>query len=100
MENISKLKLELLERLLYSPDLASCDYHLFPNLKKILGGRRFQSNEEIIDAVNIHFEELDKLHNRDGLIKLEHRFDKYISFSVDYVKKIKKNNFFSRFGIF
>jgi transposase len=31
----------------YSPDLAPCDFFLFPKMKLKLKGRRFESNEEI-----------------------------------------------------
>jgi len=31
----------------YSPDLATCDFFLFPKMKLKLKGRRFDSNEEI-----------------------------------------------------
>lgn len=87
MGKTCELKFELLEHPPYSLDLAPSDYHLFPNLKKFLGGRRFHSNEEVIDAVKSYFENLDKLYFRDGLIKLEHRFDKCISFFGDYAEK-------------
>ncbi len=35
----------------YSPDLAPSNYHLFPWLKKELGGQCFQTPEELILAV-------------------------------------------------
>ena len=35
----------------YSPDLAPCDYFLFPNLKKDISGRHFRSNKEVMAAV-------------------------------------------------
>jgi hypothetical protein len=31
----------------YSPDLAPCDFFLFPKIKLKLKGRRFDTNEEI-----------------------------------------------------
>ncbi|PAA64652.1 hypothetical protein BOX15_Mlig033664g1 [Macrostomum lignano] len=34
----------------YSPDLAPCDFWLFPKIKKSLRGRRFQSDEELEQA--------------------------------------------------
>ncbi|XP_033225859.1 uncharacterized protein LOC117178540 [Belonocnema kinseyi] len=39
MAKINELKLELFPHPPYSPDLAPCEYHLFPNLKKWFGGR-------------------------------------------------------------
>ena len=31
----------------YSPDLAPCDFFLFPRLKKVLKGHRFEATEDI-----------------------------------------------------
>ena len=31
----------------YSPDLAPCDFFLFPRLKKVLKGHRFETTEDI-----------------------------------------------------
>ncbi|XP_020296242.1 acid sphingomyelinase-like phosphodiesterase 3b [Pseudomyrmex gracilis] len=59
MAKINELKFELFPQPAYLPDLASSDYHLFPNLKKWLGGKKLESNEEVINAVNEDFEELD-----------------------------------------
>ena len=35
----------------YSPDLAPCDYHLFPKLKEHLSGRRFSDDDKVKVAV-------------------------------------------------
>ena len=34
----------------YSPDLAPCDFWLFPTIKQVLKGRRFESDEEMEQA--------------------------------------------------
>ena len=39
----------------YSPDLATSDYFLFPSLKKHLAGRHYQSDEEVIAAMEEFF---------------------------------------------
>ena len=36
-----------LQQLPYSPDLAPCDFFLFPRLKKVLKGHRFEATEDI-----------------------------------------------------
>lgn len=46
MAKIHELKFELLPHPPYSPDLAPCDFHLFPNLKKWLGGKRFMTTSK------------------------------------------------------
>ena len=44
MFKINELKFKFFPHSLYSPDLAPSDYFLFPNLKKRLGGSRFDYN--------------------------------------------------------
>jgi len=50
-----ELGYELIPHPSYSPNLAPCDFFLFPNLKTWLGGKKFSSNEEVIVAVNEYF---------------------------------------------
>ena len=71
----------------YSPDLAPCDFFLFPNLKKSLAGQKFESNEEIIAATEAYFADLQKTFFLDGLKKLENRRVKCIEQKGDYVEK-------------
>ncbi|GFS76192.1 mariner Mos1 transposase [Trichonephila clavipes] len=51
-ELIESFGWEVLDPALYSPDLASSDFHLFQYLKHSLGGKRFSDNEEVKAAVN------------------------------------------------
>ena len=44
----------------YSSDLAPSDYWLFGNLKKMLQGKRFGSNEEVISETETYFESKDE----------------------------------------
>ena len=87
MAKIHELKFELLPHPPYSPDLAPCDFHLFPNLKKWLGGKRFMTDDEVIQAVNSYFEDLDKSLYYSGVTALEHRWVKCIELNGDYVEK-------------
>ena len=48
MAKLHELHFELLLHPPYSPDLAPSNYWLFADLKKILQGKRFGSNEEVI----------------------------------------------------
>jgi hypothetical protein len=45
-QKLADFQLEVLKNPAYSPDLAPSDYHLLPNLKKQLKGRKFSSTEE------------------------------------------------------
>ena len=82
-----ELGYELLPHPPYSPDLAPCDFFLFPNLKKSLAGQKFQSNEEVIAATEAYFADLEKTYFSEGLKKLEHRWVKCIELKGDYVEK-------------
>lgn len=82
-----ELGYELLPHPPYSPDLAPCDFFLFPNMKKWLGGKRFTSNEEVIAETEAYFAELDKLYYLEGLKKLEYRWTKCVELKGDYVEK-------------
>ena len=47
----TKFKWEQLDHLPYSPDMLPCDFHVFGALKKHLKGQRFNSDDELKDAV-------------------------------------------------
>ena len=71
----------------YSPDLAPSDFHIFPALKKNLGGTQFQTDEEVQNAV------VSFLHGQaaefydSGLKKWVPRMQKCIERNSDYVEK-------------
>ena len=48
MAKLNELSFKMLPHPPYSTDLAPSDYHLFADLKKMLQGKRFYSNEEVI----------------------------------------------------
>lgn len=49
---ITDNKITLMQHPPYSPDLAPCDFWLFPKLKKALRGTKFETPEEIEDFIN------------------------------------------------
>ncbi|KAG5323089.1 SETMR methyltransferase, partial [Pseudoatta argentina] len=85
MAKFNEFRYELLPHPAYSPDLAPCDYFLFPNLKKWFGGKRF-TREQLI-AETEAFEGLDKSYYSDGLEKLKNHWIKCIELKRDYVEK-------------
>jgi len=87
MGKLRDLHYELLEHPPYSPDLATSDFSLFPKLKLFLAGQRFSSNQEAIATVERYFADLTKNHYRDGIMALEHRWNKCISLKGDYIEK-------------
>jgi histone-lysine N-methyltransferase SETMAR len=87
MRKLRDLQYELLEHLPYSPDLAPSDFCLFSKLKLFLTGECFSSNQEAVAAVEGCFADLMKNHYRDGIMALEHRWNKCISLKGDHVAK-------------
>lgn len=72
----------------YSPDLAPSDYHLFTNLKKHLGGKRLNSDEEVKTVVMEYLEkEVDGEFYDAGIQKLPDRLQKCLDMNGDYVEK-------------
>jgi hypothetical protein len=56
-------------------------------LKLFLAGLRFSPNQETDAAVEGYFADLTKNQYRDGIMALEHRWNKCISLKGDDVKK-------------
>jgi hypothetical protein len=67
--------------------LTQSDFYLFPKLKLFLAGQRFFSDQEAIAAVEGYFADLMKNRYREGIMALEHRWNKCISLKGDYVEK-------------
>lgn len=77
MAKLHELVFELLPHPAYSLDLASSDY--FADLKKMLQGKRFSSNAEVITQTNAYFKSKKKT-----FYKKRHR-DVSITIEEDYV---------------
>jgi len=84
MGKLRDLHYKLLEHPPYSPHLAPSEFYLFPKPKLFLAGQTFSSNQEAIAAVEGYFADLTKNHYRDGIMALEHRWNKCISIKGDY----------------
>ena len=55
----------------YSPDLSPSDFFLFPNLKKDIRGLHFQSDEEVMTAVEVWVKGKDPDFFSSGLMAFE-----------------------------
>uniref|UniRef100_A0A673BIC6 Histone-lysine N-methyltransferase SETMAR n=1 Tax=Sphaeramia orbicularis TaxID=375764 RepID=A0A673BIC6_9TELE len=78
---------ELVDHPPYSPDLAPSDYFLFPNMKKHLAGKRYQTDDEVISAVEDFFGDQDESFYTAGIQELQHRWKKCVDRRGDYVEK-------------
>ncbi|GFR84359.1 transposase [Elysia marginata] len=51
-QSLRELRIQVLPHPAYSPDLAPCDFWLFPILKDKLAGRKFDRIQDLAKAVN------------------------------------------------
>ena len=89
MEKLHELYFELLLHPPYSSDfpLPASDYWLFEDLKRMLQGKRFGSNEEVISGVEAYFEVKNKSFYKKGIELLEKHWNQRITLEEDYVNK-------------
>ena len=59
-QKLHELLFELLENTLYSSDMAPSYYQLFADLKRMIQGKRFDSNEEVIWETEAYLVARDK----------------------------------------
>lgn len=69
------------------PDLAPCDFLLFPNMKKWLDRKRFLSDVEIIPETDAYFVEFNKSYFLVGLKKLKYYWAKSIELKGDCIER-------------
>ena len=69
MVKLNELSFELVPHPPCSLDLAPSDYWLFADLKKILQGKRFGSNEGVIAETEAYFESKDESFYKKGTEK-------------------------------
>ena len=87
MDAVEQNGYELIPHPAYSPDLAPSDFFLFPDLKKDIRGLHFQSDEEVVTAVEEWVNGKDPDFFSSGLMALEHRWSKCITLEGNYIEK-------------
>ena len=87
VEKLHELYFELLSHPPYSPDLTPSDYWLFADPKRMLQGKWYGSNEEVISETEAYFETKDKSFYKKGIELLEKRWNQCITLEGDYVDK-------------
>ena len=68
----------------YSPDLAPCDFFLFPMLKRLLRGRRFETIPEIKANATKELKGIKKEAYLDCFRKRNHRWDMCVRWEGEY----------------
>jgi len=71
----------------YSPDLAPSVYHLFLHLKKFLGGKRFDDDDDLKNAVQKWLTSQAAAFYEEGIQKLVSRYNKCLNNGGEYVEK-------------
>ena len=75
---LHELGFEFLPHPLYSPDLAFSDFFLFSDLKRMLVGKKFSADEEVIAETEVYFEAKDKLYYKNAIEKLYDHYNRCI----------------------
>ena len=86
MDAVERDGYELIPHTAYSPDLASSNFFLFPNLKKDIRGRHFRSDEEVMTAVEKWVNRKDPDFFTSGLMALERCWSRCITLQGNYIE--------------
>ncbi|GFX39760.1 putative DD34D transposase [Trichonephila clavipes] len=79
MTKLHQLGFELLLHPPYNPDLATSDFFLFSDLKRMLAGQKFCADEEVITETETYFKAEDKSYYKNGIEKLYGRYNRCIA---------------------
>ena len=86
---LKKEKVTVLPHPPYSPDLAPCEFFLFPKLKAFLAERKYQSRQALGSAIHQYLITVPKSAYRDAFKKWIHRLKLCISRHGEYFKGMK-----------
>jgi len=84
---ITSFKWEQKDNPPYNPDFGPSDYHLFLHLKKFLGGKRFDDNDDLKDAVQKWLTSQAAASYEEGIQKLVPCYGKCLNNGCEYVEK-------------
>ena len=87
MDVFQRLNINLVDHPAYSPDLAPCDFALFPRLKAQLRGNRFNSEEELRRAVTDFVASIPAQEFKNIFVKWCERWRKCIQCKGEYFEK-------------
>ena len=86
-ETIKNLGFELLDHPPYSPDLAPCDFFLFPAIKSVLRGKRFDDVSHLPLAVQLASSEIPEKSFMDCFISWINRCRKCVGHKGHYFER-------------
>ena len=79
-----KNNMPLVRQAPYSPDLAPCDFWLFPKLKLTLKGRQFQSREDIMKKSTEELQGIAEVEFKRCFQKWQKRWEKCVHHQGEY----------------
>ncbi|KAI6649950.1 Transposase [Oopsacas minuta] len=88
-ENILRKGMIELEYPPYSPDLAPCDFYLFPKLKEYLSGRHFSNSEELASAIFQYLKRIPPEDYKNIFVQWLERLQRCINTGGEDFEKIK-----------
>ena len=86
---LAENNITMLEQLPYSPDLAPCDFFLFPKLKGVIKGTCFQDSIAITIAITKELQAIIVESFQECLEAWQQRMEKCIRAQKDYFKEDK-----------
>ena len=84
-QKLLQLGWEVFIHLLYSPDIAPSDFHLFQSLQNSLNGKNVNSLEDCKRHLEQFFAQKDKKFWEDGIMKLPEKWQKVVEQKGEYV---------------
>lgn len=81
---LAKNQTPMVQQTPYSPDMAPCDFWLFPKLKRPLKGKLFQTREDIMPATTEELNSIPKGAFSECFQQWWHRWDKCVESQGDY----------------
>ena len=81
---MTKIGIKTVPQLFYSPDLGPCNFWLFPKLKEKLRGCRYETIEEMKEAVTKVIDTLTQEDFHGAFQKFLERYNKCIAAGGDY----------------
>ena len=87
VEHINSFRWQLLSHRQYSPDLAPCNFFLFPKLKKRLAGNKYETRVALVSAVNRYLNCRFTSWFAKGIQKLLQRWQKCTDIGSEYFEK-------------
>lgn len=85
IEKIKEFNWEIMHHPPYSPDIAPSDYHLFRSLQNYLTGKKFNSADELKDAVSNFFASKSNTFYKQGIGMLPERWQLIIDNEGKYI---------------